>query len=340
MSDMAFRSARVKERARLEQVIPLSTPYQILFDSTNLCNFACEFCPTGDKALIKSVNRPSGLMDFQLFCRMIDGMKKFDRKLKRIDIGKDGEPLLNPRIVDMVRYIKDANVAELCSIATNGALLSAEMADALVDAGLDLLKISVEAVSNEGYRKISKRSFDYAALLERVHYLYDHRKQCKVYPKIIDYGLTKEEKEKFYADFNPIADYITVDYVSGWSVTSAKDFRLGTNYEQYLDLPMMNKKDVCPFPFYTLAVNFDGTVSICCVDWSLSTLVGDLRTESLPDVWNGERLFEFRCMHLRRAGYSNKACQECYTRNGLPDNIDPFADEILKRLIEQRSNAL
>jgi MoaA/NifB/PqqE/SkfB family radical SAM enzyme len=339
MDDMVFRSARVKERARLEELIPLSAPFQLLFDSTNLCNFACEFCPTGDRALLKTVNRPSGLMDFSLFRRMIDGIKNFDRKLKRIDIGKDGEPLLNPHIVDMVRYIKDADVADLCSIATNAARLSEAMADALVDAGLDLLKISVEAVSNEGYRKITKRNYDYAALLDRARYLYGHRNQLKVYSKIINYGLTEAEIEKFYTDFNPISDYITVDYVSGWSVTSAKDFRLGTRFEQYLDLPSMNVKDVCPFPFYTLAVNFDGTVSICCVDWSLSTLVGDLKTETLPEVWNGERLFEFRCMQLRRNGYSNKACRECYTRNGHPDNLDPYADEILKRLLEQHVKA-
>jgi len=211
------------------------------------------------------------------------------------------------------------------------------MSDALVGAGLDLLKVSVEAVSDEGYREITKRRFDYEQLVERVAYLFEHRQQCKVYAKIIDYGLSDEQKLKFYDDFSSISDYITIDYVSGWSVTSAVDLKQGYEHDRYLDLPTKNKKDVCPFPFYTLSINFNGTVSICCVDWSWSTLVGDLREESLKDLWNGDRLFQFRKMHLLKAGYDNKACRECDARDGLPDNIDAHADEILSRLIAIRS---
>jgi len=339
MSDIVFRSGREPTRARLEEVVPLSTPFQLVIDSTNLCDFACKFCPTGHPDMLKGVNRPRGLMDFDLWCKIVDDMKQFDRKLRRVDFGKDGEPLLHPRIVDMIQYVKQANVTDSCSIATNAKRLTPSMADALVDAGLDLLKISVEAVSDAGYKEITGRNVNYAQLLESVRYIYSRRRQCKIYAKIIDYGLSEDQKRKFYEDFESISDYITVDYVSGWSVTSVFDLKLGYEHDHYLDLPHLNKKDVCPLPFFTLSINFNGTVSICCVDWSMSTLVGDLRSESLQDLWNGERLFEFRKMQLRRAGYTNKACQECYAINGSLDNIDPYAEQILQRLIAERARA-
>jgi len=331
-----FRSARVATREKLHEVIPISAPYQLVLDATNLCNFRCAFCPTSDKQLLKSVERPSGYMPYELFCKIIDDCHEFGTKIRRIDFGKDGEPLLHKQLADMIRYIKAADVTDLVTIATNSALLTHEKADELVDAGLDLIKISVEAVSSEGYKKIADVRFDYEQLLERVRYLFEHRKNTKVYAKIIDYGLPQEDKEKFFADFDAISDYITIDAVSGWSVVSTRDWTLGSNPQNYLDLPTFNQKEVCPFPFYTLSVNFNGKVSICCVDWSMSTLVGDLSTESLKHLWNGERLYEFRKMHLTGNRHLNKACGDCFARNGLPDNIDAYAPEILDKLTKQQ----
>ena len=337
MDTSRFRSARITQREKLQDVIPIPTPYQHVIDTTNACNFKCAFCPTSDRELLKSVGRPVGTMSFDLFCKIIDDCKSFDRPIRRIDFGKDGEPLLNKKFPDMIRYIKKTGAADMVGVATNAALLTHEMADELVDTGLDLLKVSVEAVSSEGYQKIAQVKFDYEQLIERVTYLFNNRKQLKVYAKIIDYGLSQADKDKFFADFDAISDYITIDTVSGWSVVSAKDFTLGTHPDSYLDLPTFTHKEVCPFPFYTLSINFDGRVSICCVDWSLSTIVGDLRTESLYDLWNGEQLFEFRKMHLTGNRHLNKACGDCHTRNGLPDNLDAYAGMILEKLTAQRS---
>jgi len=337
MDTSRFRSARTTHRESLQDVIPVPTPYQLVIDTTNACNFKCEFCPTSDRELLKSVGRPIGYMPYELFCKIIDDCKEFDRPIRRIDFGKDGEPLLNKRFPDMVRYAKQSGVTQMVGVATNASFLTHEMADSLVDAGLDLIKISVEAVSNEGYAKIAKVKFDYEQLIERVTYLFNNRKNTKVYAKIIDYGLPQADKDKFFDDFNDISDYITIDTVTGWSVVSAKDWTLGTNPSTYLDLPSFNMKEVCPYPFYTVAINFDGRVSICCVDWSLATLVGDLRTESLKELWEGERMYEFRKMHLTGNRHQNKACGDCHTIKGLPDNIDAYADQILAKLTAQRA---
>lgn len=336
MDNSRFRSARAAHREVLQDVIPIAAPYALVIDATNLCNFKCAFCPTSDRTLLKSVTRPAGNMPYELLCKIVDDCREFPTRIRRFDFGKDGEPTLHKRFPGMVRYAKQAGVVDQISCATNGALLTHELADQLVDAGIDLIKISVEAVTNEGYRKIAAVSFDYQQLVERVRYLFEHRKGTKVYAKIIDCGLRDAEKEKFFADFDPISDFITIDTVGGWSMSSAKDWTLGTNPKNYLDLPGFVRKEVCPYPFYTLAVNFDGRVSICCVDWSMSTLVGDLRTESLSALWNGERLFEFRRMHLTGERKLNPACADCFALNGLPDNIDPYAGEILAKLERQR----
>src|SRR5690606_29355423 len=53
-----LRRIRRQHLKPLRETLPLSVPETIHLDPTNLCNFKCTFCPTGDRALLKSVGRP------------------------------------------------------------------------------------------------------------------------------------------------------------------------------------------------------------------------------------------------------------------------------------------
>lgn len=327
-----LESPRVKFRQPLQDVTPISTPFLVYVDITNACNFSCEFCPTGNPDLLKAVGRPLGHMDYGLFTQIIDEFREFDEKIKRIFLAKDGEPLLHKRLFDMIRYTKQAGISEIITTTTNGARLNEEVNFSLVDAGLDLLTISVEAVSNKQYQNITHTDFDYDTLVEHVAHLYQHRQGMKICTKIIDWNLSETEKEKFYRDFRPISDFTYIDFPRGWSNDSVKDFTLGTNPTGFVDLPNMDPKSVCPWALYSLAINLDGSVGICCVDWSYGTVVGNLKEETLLEIWNGKRMYEFRKMHLTHRRSENKACGDCYTINGLPDNIDAYAKIILEKL--------
>ena len=78
----------------------------------------------------------------------------------------------------------------------------------------------------------------------------------------------------------------------GWSDSGQKDWRLGIKRE------IKKAPLVCEDPFAKLAINFNGTASVCCVDWSHNTVVGDLNKESFKEIWQGEKLKKFRIIHL------------------------------------------
>jgi radical SAM protein with 4Fe4S-binding SPASM domain len=327
-------SLRVANRNNLADVIPLATPYLIRIDPSNLCNFRCSFCPTGDPDLLKSVGRPRGMMDYELFTKIIDDISCFDTKLKKLSFYKDGEPLLNKRLPDMIHYARSKNggVAEQYWLTTNGSLLNPKLNLELIDAGLDLIRISIEAVSSEGYHSIAKVRLDYDNLRSNIADLFAHRQNCKIHIKIIDANLSVDEKEKFYNDFTDIATSIHIDSLMGWSMSDIKDFTLGNNPVLSPDGAKLITKEVCPFPLYTLTINFDGTVSVCCVDWSHSTIVGDVKYQSIQEIWQGKALFEFRKMHLEYRRYENRACANCQNLITLQDNIDDIAPAILSKL--------
>lgn len=331
------KDLREQNRQPLNEIIPISTPFVMYIDPTNLCNFRCKFCPTADKDLLKQVGRPSGLMHMDLFKKIVDELKRFDRKLKLVSVYKDGEPLVNKKLPQMVKYLKDADVTERIWTKTNGALLNPNLNQHLIDAGLDMIHISVEQVSAEGYMRIAEAKIDYNAFRSNIQDLYNRRGACKIYIKIADAHLTPAEIEKFYADFEDISDYISVEKLMGWSYSSVKDFTLGTHPETYDGLPLV-PKEVCSYPFYVMAVNFDGTVSLCGNDWSHGTVVGDVKTQTLQEIWASDKLFEFRKMMLDGRRHENRACGDCYYIQIVPDNIDAHRLTILENLKNSRLN--
>jgi radical SAM protein with 4Fe4S-binding SPASM domain len=208
----------------------------------------------------------------------------------------------------------------------------------LIEAGLDYIRISVEHVTNEGYRKVTKTYDDYAQIRSNVAGLFEARQQAKsalkIHAKIVDVGLTVEQKRKFMDDFRPISDQTTIDTLMGWSNTGEADMLLGTDPDKGMDsmTPLKRDRAVCPSPFKTMAINFNGEVSVCCVDWSHETVVGDVSKENLVAVWNGEPMRSFRLTHLRGERHKLNACARCQYIQGY--NVESDLDEAAPRLLK------
>lgn len=316
---------RVAERRPLAQMIPLAAPWMIRVDPSNACNFACDYCPTGHPDLIRG--RPRGVMRWETFERVLEGVRAL--RIPKVYLYKDGEPLINKRLPEMIAAAKEAG-AEVWT-TTNGALLRPELNERLVSAGLDLVKISIQGVTSDAYLRVAKTALDYDALRANVADLFARRRQLRVHVKIVDTGLSADERAKFLADWTPIASSVHIDSLMGWSASDTFDWTLGTEPQTGPnDEPLVDRK-VCPLPFYTLSVNFDGSVSVCCVDWSHATVVGHVN-DGLAAVWHGARLREFRKLHLDGKRSEHTACGNCQYVRTLADDLDEHASEIRERL--------
>ena len=191
--------------------------------------------------------------------------------------------------------------------------------------------------NDEYYKKITKTFGDYKKIVENVRYLYQEKVKMghhlHINSKIVDTGLSEHDFKKFKNDFGPISDSLTVESLMGWSKSFVKDFTIGKEISYGIDYQSkLNSIEVCPQPFKGLAVNFDGTVSICCVDWSHGTLVGDTKKESIVDIWFGQKLREFRLMHLRKERNKISACADChYIKGHKPEAyLDHKTEELIK----------
>lgn len=323
-----------KNRTPLEKVIPLDTPFTIAIDPCNLCNFKCKFCAM--QTVEKKQNYTKQMMSIELFKKIIDDLTQFPQKVKSIRINGQGEPFLNKNFCEMVRYAKEKAVAEWLETITNGSMLNPELNQQIADSGINRVRISVESISEVGYKDMAQVNIDLPQFINNIRDLYDKtRGKVEIYIKTVDAAVpTQKEKEKFYNLFGDICDQIFIDNVIPlWS--DFDEMKDSFDFENQVGMhgQKLKKIQICPFPFYSFIINPEGEVTACCADWQRKLVLGNVAEESLLSIWNGKKYRKFLIDLLK----GKKNCYEMCAKCLLPiydcnDDIDEYADMILERI--------
>lgn len=300
------------KRQRLAEVLPLSSPFVVQIFPVYSCNFKCGYCIFSVDKSARGFISDKRLMDFDLYRKCVDDMARFPQRIKVLRFVGIGEPLLHKRIVDMVAYTAQREIAQTIEVVTNGFLLDKSMVDGLVAAGLNRLVISVQGARQERYDAVSGARTDFARFLDNLAYLHAHRKQLHVYIKIVDTALDGEaDRRRFFELFGPLCDSIAVENTV--PIHKAIDFSgiLGDkqNALTQFGLPV-GEVAVCPQPFFHLQINPDGKV-VPCYSWDYPAILGDCNQESVVDVWNGARFRAFRRAMLDGLASASESCADC-----------------------------
>jgi MoaA/NifB/PqqE/SkfB family radical SAM enzyme len=319
-------------RTPIETVIPLDTPFILYLDPSSVCNLSCSFCPCGraHEDLWSAEKRESiTVMPFDLFKKIIDDCKDFPDKVKTLRLYKEGEPLLNPRLPEMIAYARDSGMFNSIDFTTNGTLLSPKINRKLVDAGLSRINISVGALSNEGYEKISNVKIDFKEYVSNIKDLYEHRGNCHVFIKTMAEVIDKDTEQRFYDIFGDICDEIAVEHIANcWP-----DFENTTINTNVYHGGAVKEYVVCPRIFYILTINADGSASHCIVDWNYCGIIGDARKQSVVEIWNNREYHDIRLMHLKGRRREVPLCTNCMEiESAAVDNIDDFRLELLAKI--------
>ena len=313
--------------------MPLATPFTAHIDICNVCNFKCKFCFQADDEAIKSKGLKRGFMKYEIFCKICDDLSAFPEKLKKVKIGVLGEPTLHNQLPEMITYVKASNCADIVEMFTNASMLKPELCHKIVGAGLDRINISIEAVEDANYKEITQSNVNFKEIVKNVQYLYENRKQLKLYVKIADTGLSDEEKHKFYDIFGNICDEIFIEIVTPqWSESNKLGLKLAGIYGQEIT----RRKYVCPYIFMHMQFVYDGTIVICPIDWATSIPLGHVSADSIIDVWNGDLLRKNQILHLEKKRFEIPFCQNCSaSETCCLDDLDDDAEEILQRILKR-----
>ncbi len=323
------------ERVALEEVIPLETPFLLYVDPSSACNFRCQFCPTGHKDLLKASNYKRSVMNFALFEKLIDDLAAFPNPLKVMRMNKIGEPLLNKKLASMIALAKRSGRVQYIDLATNASMFSPTLLSRLVEAGLDRLNISLEGINSEQYKQNAKVDIDFDQLVANIRWLFSNRGDCEVTIKIPANYVDERQRAQFFETFGDYCDRIFIEELAPiwpeFDVEKRAGIVVHDMRGQYQQKP--DEKAVCTYIFYAMAINSDGTVSACCPDWDQKLIVGDLKRESLRDIWNSSALVALRTQHLQGKRYMNPICRGCgHIKYSQVDNIDAHRHALLERI--------
>lgn len=318
-------------RNELYQCLPLDTPFSIHIFPSFYCNFRCSYCLQNlSTEKLKQMNFEKQYMDFELYKKAIDDITSFPKKLRALIFAGHGEPLMHKQIAEMVRYAKEKNIAERIEIVTNGSLLTEELSDKLIEAGLDRLRISLQGVTAEKYKEVSDVKIDFQEFLKRLQYFYNHKTDTEVYIKIIDLALEGEmQKEEFKRIFSKMADITAIEYL----IPFVKELDYSEVGSLSGKCKQGNKQtsNICSMPFYMLVLNPNGDVVPCC-STDVPIVFGNIKKQSFSEIWKQENRRKFLCNQLN--GFQSiPVCKECSVPAfGLQegDYLDGHEEELKK----------
>lgn len=265
-------------------------PSAIWVEAANFCNLACKGCwvPALSKKLAPKT------MEFAEYKRLID---QVHNTLILLVLQMSGESFLNKHIFDMISYAHQKKI--IIWISTNGSFQTPEdWGEKIVNSGLDIMYFSISGTTQEEYKKYH-RNGNISHVIDNINKVQTAKKKLHSKKPYISFrmlvsedGVAAAKKAKKLAKtLNVGLDVrdLTVDYIFDGlddplkkkiSVSSSKD--------------LSGVKNGCPALWIAPAVQSNGDVIPCCLNFFGVPAFGNINEQDLPDIWAGERFTSFR----------------------------------------------
>ncbi|MDR1592218.1 MAG: radical SAM protein [Prevotellaceae bacterium] len=325
-----------ENRVRLADVVPLDYPYAFYVYPTNRCNFKCNYCLHAlDKETLKSrYDIDDTDLSLNTFEVALNGLKEDGRKLKSVIFVGQGEPLLNRDLPAMISLTMRSGITEHAEVITNGSLLTPDVSDKLISAGLSILKISVQGVTTEKYKSVCGVGLSINKLISNIEYYYSHKlPNQQMYIKTMDVALDDGDEQLFFDMFNPISDRIHIENVKPvYDGVAYKENPSAVVESRYGDIHRPRK--VCPPCFFQITIFPDGGVCHCETIYKPQHL-GNVNEKTMLEMWRSEKVKDFWRGMLKYGKDHFPGCAACCAPDDCSrpeDTLDDDAMQILTRM--------
>ncbi len=194
-----------------------------------------------------------------------------------------GEPLMHPQWQETVKIIKKANRFNVIHLTTNGELLDTDVCKAIEASAIDKVFVSM-TFFDWGLKlriKQAKKIFKKTKLVARTYNNENIR------------GITMEKRQLH--NFS--------DKLNSWS-----------------EIKVASKRYPCWKLWYTLAVTSDGDITLCCADYQMGLMMGNIKNRSLENIWGCEMVKSIHKEHREgKFNLSEIPCKDCDAWNVRPN---------------------
>ena len=244
-------------------------PRFIQLETVTKCNAKCPFCPQNE------IVREPARMPEATWKKIVDDTRGWGVTYRPF---LTNEPFVDNRMPEMVRYIKQNDPPARVEFNTNGELVSEKLGAELLEAGLDIMRFSIDGFSAETYEP-SRVGISYQKVLERtVGFLemWDKggfRDQVFTEIRMIEVPENRHEVQAYRDFWSPKCSEVVITSLYQWPWTGQKP-------EDVVLKPCLKVLD--ELFFYT-----NGLATMCCWDVHEKAVIGDVNRESVQEIWDG-----------------------------------------------------
>lgn len=256
--------------------------YKRVFDIelTNRCNALCTFCPRDETP-------EQGFMTFETFEKALSRAEELGT-LPDINSTGQGEPLLHPDIVNFANHARDRGLPY--GMTTNASLMTADMAEKLIDAGLNRVNFSISDMG-EDYEEVYALNFDNTRknIMDFLDINESRGNPVTTMVNIVKHDLNAgkiKEYRKFWLGAG-IDSFIFFEQNNRGGACENGHYFIGndTYKKEALKLLADNQiSRICSIPYMFVFVGWNGQYYICCNDYKKTTPLGSVFDHSIETM--------------------------------------------------------
>lgn len=297
-------SVIIRDKWKYDLNEELDFPRIIQFETHSYCNASCIMCP------YKTVHKEyeNGYMDERLIDKIISECESYNNELNYEFLPfLMNEPLLDKRLPDIISKVKSKLVNAAVTIYTNGSSKSCDIWEEMVEHGVDTIVFSVNSIDPEEFRKITGNLSYYDFLNNIMHvneFVEKKNADTEIIAHVLRMGKTKQELIDFMKYWRDRGIKCRTAYVEnrGGNI----DINGMTDNENFF------APQKCWRMLSQIHILYDGRVVLCCGDWHRSNVLGNIRDETIADIWNSDEYKKIRMNHKdKKYEQMPELCKKC-----------------------------
>jgi radical SAM protein with 4Fe4S-binding SPASM domain len=306
-------------------------PYVFNLETTNNCNMKCIMCPrttamtrnitTIDDENFESVIqqiKPHTKEEIDKFLEFINeeyGINELSRSENAfyfyvsstcITLHGYGEPLIDPNIVSRVQLATKYKIPTYFSCVPSN--IDIDKISILMKSGLTVIKFSIDSLDDMEAKEIrgKKNNFTdaYVKILEILDLKKEFNYQTKIICTMLDLSTDTKSLEKQKRFIELWSDKDVFAYVK------SLDNRWYNDLDENLQNKSHYESQYCEFPWTSLTIMSNGNVVPCTQDYDTEMVFGNIKNNSLEDIWNSDKYKEFRQWHIDGNFPKGNKCNE------------------------------
>jgi len=282
-------------------------PSQLIMDITEICNLACIHCP---HPVFKTPEYyAKRYLEPALNKKMVHEVRDDAAgACKYIRYTSNGEPLIHPEGYKMVKYAVDNSNTFVC-LTTNGTIMRERKTRELLDSGIHMIDISIDAHTPETYSKVRVNG-DLTRTKTNVLRLIDWVRRDQLGTKVVVSFVEQPQNTHEINNFRKFwtengADKVIIRRLHS-AAGAVDNIAKRMHHEQKEE-----ERYPCLYPWERLTLDPKGYLSFCPTDWKYKSTFTDFRKTTIKEAWQGPFLKSLREAHVRNEFGCHKFCGQC-----------------------------